>query len=115
MNIGIVGKYVELEDSYKSLNEALSSTPGVANDVRVQHRIGSSPRTSNDRRRSRRERQEALRKLLASQDGGPRARGASGCAGPRGWSPRHDTRVRTGVPYFGICLGLQVACIEFGA
>ena len=101
VKIAIVGKYVDLTESYKSLNEALFHG-GIANDCRVSLDFVDSekldPGTCDNR--------------LAQADGilvpgGFGTRGIEGkiCAA-------HFARTQK-VPYFGICLGMQIACIEY--
>jgi CTP synthase len=102
VTIGIVGKYVELEDSYKSLNEALIHG-GVANRLRVQVRWVESEDLIDDPNW-----EERLRDLDAILvPGGFGKRGISGMLRAVGYARREQT------PYFGICLGMQCACIEF--
>ena len=100
--IGIVGKYVAPRESYKSLNEALLHG-GIANDCRVEIAATSTPR------RSRRTGADALLGDVRRHPGRP---AASARAAPRARSPRSATRARE-VPFFGICLGMQLAVIEF--
>ncbi|HEY0839246.1 MAG TPA: CTP synthase, partial [Vulgatibacter sp.] len=101
VTIGVVGKYVELAESYKSLNEALTHG-GVANDVRVKlHLIDAA-----DIEKS------SAEKELGSVDallvpGGFGVRGTEGKI-----SAIRFARER-GLPFFGICLGMQMAVIEY--
>jgi CTP synthase len=99
--VGIVGKYVTYEDSYKSLNEALSHG-GIANDVRVRLRWIEADTQSDGR----------LEEQMASCHGVlvPGGFGIRGVAGMLE-AIRHARERR--VPFFGICLGLQCAVIEF--
>jgi CTP synthase len=100
VTVGFIGKYVQLVESYKSLNEALLHG-GVANDCKVEIRHIDS---------------EDLEKqgvgALAGHDGilvapGFGARGTEGkIAGVR---YARENRV----PFFGICFGMQLACVEF--
>jgi CTP synthase len=102
VTIGIVGKYVELEDSYKSLNEALVHG-GVANRLRVQIRWIESEDLIDDPNW-----EERLRDLDAILvPGGFGKRGISGMIRAISFARREQT------PYFGICLGMQCAVIEF--
>jgi CTP synthase len=102
VTIGIVGKYVELEDSYKSLNEALVHG-GVANRVRVQIRWVESEDLLEDPNW-----EERLRDFDAILvPGGFGKRGISGMVRAIGYARREQT------PFFGICLGMQCASIEF--
>jgi CTP synthase len=102
VTIGIVGKYVELEDSYKSLNEALVHG-GVANNLRVQIRWVESEDLIDDPNW-----EDRLRDLDAILiPGGFGKRGISGMIRAISYARRQRT------PFFGICLGMQCACIEF--
>ena len=100
--IGIVGKYVELQESYKSLNEALMHG-GVANDAKVQltYIDAEDLETADD-----------LGAILGGVDGilvpgGFGRRGVEGKIRAAEYARTHK------VPYFGICLGMQIAVIEF--
>ncbi len=102
VTIGIVGKYVELEDSYKSLHEALVHG-GVANRLRVQVRWVESEDMTEDANW-----EDRLRDLDAILvPGGFGKRGISGMLRAINYARREQT------PYFGICLGMQCATIEF--
>jgi CTP synthase len=101
VEIGLVGKYVDLVESYKSLNEALKHG-GIGNDCRVNlHHIDSE---EIERR--------GAPAMLSEMDGILVAPGF----GSRGIQGKIDA-VRYAreqlVPFFGICLGLQMAVIEF--
>jgi CTP synthase len=101
-SIAIVGKYVELEDSYKSLREALTHG-GVANNLRVNIKWIESEDLMDDSNFEAR-----LRDFDAILvPGGFGKRGVEGMI--RAISYARKTRT----PYFGICLGMQTACIEF--
>ncbi|HEV2859672.1 MAG TPA: CTP synthase [Pyrinomonadaceae bacterium] len=101
VTIGIVGKYVELEDSYKSLREALTHG-GVANNLRVDVRWVESDGLMDD------DYEERLRDFDAILvPGGFGKRGVAGMI--RAISYARKTRT----PYFGICLGMQTAVIEY--
>ncbi|MEM7249029.1 MAG: CTP synthase [Acidobacteriota bacterium] len=108
VDIGIVGKYVELEDSYKSLNEALSHA-GVANDVRVNLNWIESERLHSDADPTER---DATWELLKTQDG-ILIPGGFGIRGTEGMVEAARHARENDLPYFGICLGMQVACIEY--
>ena len=102
VTIGIVGKYVELEDSYKSLNESLIHG-GVANRVRVQIKWVESEDLMDDPNW-----EDRLRDFDAILvPGGFGKRGISGMVRAIGYARREQT------PFFGICLGMQCASIEF--
>jgi CTP synthase len=100
VRIAVVGKYTQLEDAYKSLAEALTHG-GIANRVRV-----------------RAEWMEA--EVFEREDPAPHLEGYHGILVPGGFGERGTegkilaarfARERM-VPYFGICLGMQMAVIE---
>ena len=101
VNIAMVGKYVDLTDSYKSLNEALTHG-GIANDSKVNITFVDSE-TIDDKSCS----QQLLDVDGILVPGGFGARGVEGkiCAAKY-------ARVNK-VPFFGICLGMQIAVAEF--
>ena len=101
VNIGIVGKYIDLRESYKSLNEALVHG-GVANDSRVTLSYIDSEEVET----------KGGEALLESADGilVPGGFGARGFAGKIN-AIKHARENR--VPFFGICLGMQMAVVEF--
>jgi CTP synthase len=99
--IGIVGKYVSFEDSYKSLNEALTHG-GFGNDVRVIRRwVEAEDLEKGDADR-----------LLAGVDG-ILVPGGFGARGTGGMVAAAEYARRTGTPYFGICYGFQWAVTEY--
>ncbi|MFL6254465.1 MAG: CTP synthase, partial [Pyrinomonadaceae bacterium] len=101
VTIGIVGKYVELEDSYKSLREALTHG-GVANNLRVDVRWVESESLMDE------DYEERLRDYDAILvPGGFGKRGVAGMIRAINYARRSRT------PYFGICLGMQTAVIEY--
>jgi CTP synthase len=101
VTIGIVGKYVELEDSYKSLREALTHG-GVANNLRVDVRWVESEGLMDE------DYEERLRDYDAILvPGGFGKRGVAGMIRAISYARRTRT------PYFGICLGMQTAVIEY--
>ncbi|MBF0127593.1 MAG: CTP synthase, partial [Magnetococcales bacterium] len=99
--IGIVGKYVELKDAYKSLVEALTHG-GIANDSRVSLRWVNADE-------------------LSHEDPGALLGGVDGILVPGGFGERGaEGKIRAvqyarerKVPYLGICLGMQMAVVEF--
>ncbi|MBO0719686.1 MAG: CTP synthase [Blastocatellia bacterium] len=102
VTIGIVGKYIELEDSYKSLNEALLHG-GFANGLRVNLRWIESEELMTDERW-----EDRLREVDAILvPGGFGKRGISGMIRAIGYARREKK------PFFGICLGMQCATVEF--
>src|SRR5467141_2554453 len=100
-SIAIVGKYVELEDSYKSLREALTHG-GIANNLRVNVRWIESEELMDDTYESRLRDFDAI--LVP---------GGFGKRGVEGMIRAISYARRTRTPYFGICLGMQTACVEF--
>jgi CTP synthase len=101
VRIGIVGKYVELEDSYKSLREALTHA-GVANDLKVNVTWLESENLTDDNF------EQELRDYDAIL-----VPGGFGKRGVGGMLKAISFARKSGTPYFGICLGMQTACIEF--
>ena len=101
VNIAMVGKYVNLTDSYKSLNEALNHG-GIANDSKVNI-IFVDSETIDDK---------SCSQLLVDADGilVPGGFGARGVEGKI--CTAKYARVNK-VPFFGICLGMQIAVAEF--
>ncbi|WP_334134379.1 CTP synthase [Tepidimonas sp.] len=101
VRIAMVGKYVDLSDSYKSLNEALRHA-GLKNHVRVAITYIDS-------------------ETLEDGDVAERLAGFDAILVPGGFGKRGvEGKIRAarfareyGVPYLGICLGMQVATIEF--
>lgn len=99
--IGIIGKYVDLRESYKSLHEALVHG-GVANDAHVELRYVNAEDIEA----------QGAEGLLA---------GCHGILVPGGFGSRGvDGKIKAityarekKIPYFGICLGMQLAVIEF--
>ena len=99
--IGIIGKYVSFEDSYKSLNEALTHG-GFGNDVKVVRRwVESEDLEKGDADR-----------LLGGVDG-ILVPGGFGARGTGGMVAAAEYARRTGTPYFGICYGFQWAVTEY--
>ena len=101
VTIAIVGKYVDLTESYKSLNEALRHG-GIPNDCRVNLKFVDSEKINESNVR------ETLRDIDGILvPGGFGSRGIDGkvCAAKYAREEK--------IPYFGICLGMQIAVIEF--
>jgi len=101
VTIAIVGKYVDLIESYKSLNEALRHG-GISSDCRVNLEYVDSEKIDENN----------CRETIARADGvlvpgGFGSRGIEGkiCAAKYAREER--------VPFFGICLGMQIAVAEF--
>ena len=102
IRIAMVGKYVNLIDSYKSLNEALGHG-GLANECRVEIEHIDSEQLEGG------ELPEAVRRadgLLVPMGFGQR--------GTEGKIAAVQYAREEGVPFFGICFGMQMAVIEFG-
>ncbi|HEX9600051.1 MAG TPA: CTP synthase [Mariniflexile sp.] len=101
ITIGLIGKYVELQDSYKSILEAFIHA-GAENEVKVNIESVHSEYLNEDN----------IKLKLAHLDGVLVAPGF----GERGIEGKIDA-VRfvreNNVPFFGICLGMQMAVIEF--
>jgi len=99
--IAVVGKYTALVDSYKSIQEALIHG-GIANDVKVQIEWLSSEHFDDN-------------------DGMEELKGYDGLLIPGGFGPRGVEGMLQAIrysreyemPFFGVCLGLQCAVIEF--
>src|SRR5690606_3031189 len=101
ISIAVVGKYVHLRDSYKSLHEALVHG-GLENDVKVELTYIDSEELE----------QQDVAQVLAPHDallvpGGFGDRGSEGKIA----AIRHARE--NGVPFFGICLGMQMAVVEY--
>ena len=102
VTIGVVGKYVGLPDAYKSLNEALVHG-GMANRVKVNIRwIDAEVFEKEDSEISAL--LEPMHAILVP--GGFGERGSEGKIASVRFAREHE------VPFFGICLGMQAACIE---
>ncbi|MBI2890090.1 MAG: CTP synthase [Nitrospirae bacterium] len=101
VTIGVVGKYVQLTDAYKSLNEALTHG-GLANQAGVKIQFVDSEEIEKG---GVGERLDAVDAILVP--GGFGERGIEG----KIEAIRYARENR--VPYFGICLGMQLAVIEF--
>ncbi|MDX1674073.1 MAG: CTP synthase, partial [Longimicrobiales bacterium] len=101
VKIAMVGKYTSLVDAYKSVNEALIHG-GIANDVGVEIDWISSEKFENGESL---EWMNEYHGLLIP--GGFGERGIEGMLRVIEWARTHD------LPFFGICLGLQCAVIEY--
>ncbi len=101
VHVAVVGKYIQLHDSYKSIYEALAHA-GIANRVNVViHKFDSEELPSGNVA----ERLRGMQALLIP--GGFGERGIEGMIDAARFAREQ------GVPYLGICLGLHVATIEF--
>jgi len=106
VSIAIVGKYVEYEDSYKSLKEALVHG-SLAHNLKLQvtwiEAEGLESKEPGDK---------SYEQQLAGFDG-ILVPGGFGKRGIEGMLNAIRYARENKVPYFGICLGMQTACIEF--
>jgi CTP synthase len=101
VEIGVVGKYIELQDAYKSVYESLTHG-GIANDCAVEvHRIDSEALSE----------QEHRDRLLELD--GIVVPGGFGDRGIVGKILAAQIAREKEIPYFGLCLGMQIAVIEF--
>ena len=100
VTIGVVGKYTDLKDSYKSLNEALIHG-GLSNETSVSINWINSERLKNNEIRN-----ELTKVHGILVPGGFGERGINGKLCSITFAREND------IPYFGICLGMQLAVIE---
>ena len=101
VNVSFVGKYTELKDSYKSINEALDHA-GIKNKTKVNINFVEAENLTT----------KNINKTLKNADailipGGFGERGIEGMILACKFSREND------IPYLGICLGMQVAIIEY--
>jgi CTP synthase len=101
VSIGICGKYVHLRDAYKSISEAIVHA-GIANDARVNVEWVDSEQVEK----------EGPAKLLGNVSG-LLVPGGFGQRGIEGMVRAISYARARGIPFLGICLGLQCAVIEF--
>ena len=101
VTIAIVGKYIHLRESYKSLNEALTHG-GIANDCKVNLDFVDSETIDES---NCRERLEGAAGILVP--GGFGARGIEGKMDAIAFARKEK------IPFFGICLGMQVGVVEY--
>jgi len=100
VEIGVVGKYIELQDAYKSVYESIIHA-GIANDANVRIVRIDAEAIEND-----------PAQYLGTLDGilipgGFGDRGTEGKIAAAQFAREND------IPYFGLCLGMQIAVIEF--
>ena len=103
VRIGVVGKYVQLEDAYKSLREALVHG-GLANRQRVVIEWIEAEDIDSV---------AAAERLLAPCGRNSGSRRFRQARHRREWFMRSLTRASKKIPFFGICLGMQCATIEY--
>ncbi|MCS7336911.1 MAG: CTP synthase [Verrucomicrobiae bacterium] len=101
VKIGVVGKYIGLQDAYKSVYEALSHG-GIANDCGVEIvKVEAEALEKNDPA------------VLLKDVHGILVPGGFGERGIEGKIRAAQFARERRVPYLGLCLGMQIACIEF--
>ena len=101
VSIAVVGKYVDLKDSYKSLNEALDHA-GIINLAKVEINMIDAAKITKAN----------VAKILKSYQG-VLVPGGFGSRGIEGMIYACQFARENKLPYFGICLGMQIAIIEF--
>jgi CTP synthase len=102
VEIAVVGKYIALQDSYKSIYEALVHG-GIANSVKVNIRMIESEDIE----------EQGLEKMIGGVDG-VLVPGGFGHRGTEGKIQAVQYARENKLPFFGICLGMQCAVMEFG-
>ena len=102
VTVGVVGKYVGLQDAYKSLNEALVHG-GIANKVKVNVRWIDAELFEGDPAEVAAKLEPCHAILVPGAFG---ERGAEGKIASVRFARERE------IPYFGICFGMQMACIE---
>jgi CTP synthase len=101
VRIGVVGKYIELQDAYKSIYESLTHA-GAANDCKVDIvRVDAESI------------EKAGPELYLAGLQGILIPGGFGDRGTEGKITAARYAREKGIPYFGVCLGMQIAVIEF--
>lgn len=104
VRISVVGKYVALEDAYKSLNEALIHG-GIANDTKVEIDFVDAESLEGKT-------MEEVTEVLEGSNG-ILVPGGFGYRATEGKIKAIQYARENNVPYFGICLGMQTAVIEY--
>ncbi|MEI6054989.1 MAG: CTP synthase [Lentisphaerota bacterium] len=101
VKIGVVGKYISLRDAYKSIYEALSHA-GIANSVTVSVKMIEAE-----------ELEEGSESEILGDVSGILVPGGFGSRGVNGKIKAIKYARSNNIPFFGICLGMQCAVIEF--
>lgn len=101
VNIGLIGKYAELVDAYKSIIESVIHA-GATNDCKVNLRLIHSEEIN---RRNVKMQIDGLSGIIVAPGFGDR--GIDGKIAAIGYARRNN------IPFFGICLGMQCAVVEF--
>ena len=104
VKIAVVGKYVELPDSYKSLTEALIHG-GVSNDSKVKVEFIDAKELENISEKEIKQKLSSFSGILVP--------GGFGDRGTEGKIATIKFARENNIPYFGICLGMQMAVVEF--
>jgi CTP synthase len=100
--VGIVGKYLQHQDAYKSVFEALHHG-AIANEVEIEIRRFESDKILSD---------DNVETMIGGCDGYL----VPGGFGERGWIGKIMTAKycrEKKIPFFGLCLGMQIMCVEF--
>ena len=100
VEIGVVGKYIELQDAYKSVYESITHA-GIANDSAVRIVRLDAEAIEKDPKKHL----GTLNGILIP--GGFGDRGTEGKIAAARFAREHD------IPYFGLCLGMQIAVVEY--
>lgn len=101
VTIGVIGKYLELQDAYKSIYESLSHA-GFANRAKVHIKKISAEDVEKE---GMEKHGEGISGIVVP--GGFGSRGIEGKILAAKWARENK------VPYYGLCLGMQIACLEF--
>ncbi len=101
VNVSFVGKYTELKDSYKSINEALEHA-GIKNKAKVNINFVEAENITS----------KNIKKMLKGADA-VLVPGGFGSRGIEGMILACKYARENNIPYLGICLGMQVAIIEY--
>ena len=101
VNVSFVGKYTELKDSYKSINEALEHA-GIKNKAKVNINFVEAENITS----------RNIKKMLKGADA-VLVPGGFGSRGIEGMILACKYARENNIPYLGICLGMQVAIIEY--
>ena len=100
--VGVVGKYLQYPDAYKSVFEAIQHA-GIAHQVAIEVRCFEPDKISEYR---------DIEEMIQGCDGYI----VPGGFGERGWTGKIMTAKycrESKIPYLGLCLGMQVMCVEF--
>ena len=100
VEIGVIGKYIELQDAYKSIYESITHA-GIANDTSVRVIRLDAEEIEN-----------TPEQYLGALDG-ILIPGGFGDRGAPGKTVAAQFARENNIPYFGLCLGMQIAVIEF--